>query len=360
MDCCTVKVNTEKPYSVIIENGALSRCGEIIAQELKPCRVAVISDDTVSELYGDEVRASLKSCGFSPVLFSFPPGESSKSPETLYKLLNQLGEASFDRDDSIIALGGGVTGDIAGFASAIYKRGLPLVQLPTTLLSMADSSVGGKTAVNMPCGKNMLGAFKQPELVICDAEALESLSDAQFSCGMAEIIKCSMLCAAQLPAAAFPNGRGMLTGSALREIIYRSVSIKAELVSKDELDRGERKLLNFGHTFGHAIESASGYELNHGQAVALGMLIITHACEISGSCTLGTARTLEGLLKDFGLPAKTDMTAEKLIPYIYEDKKRTGDSIDLVVPIEFGRCVVEKTSLPQVERLLRMGLEAMG
>ena len=355
MNYKALTIGTSAPYPVIIGENLLKDCGTIISREIKPCRAALISDENVMSLYGEKLSASLASAGFCVSSFSFPAGEKSKTSETLLKILDFLASNEFDRSDVVIALGGGVTGDLAGFASAIYMRGMKLVQIPTSLLAMVDSSVGGKTGIDLEKGKNLVGAFKQPKLVICDTKLLSSLPDEQFACGMAEVIKYAMICDEKLFDLLFETrGRTAISEDTLIEIISRCVEIKGEIVSRDEFDNGERQLLNFGHTIGHAIEKVSEFKLGHGQAVGIGMVMMTDISERLGLCATGTRTRLVEALKNFELPTATDFSTEVLAAALVMDKKRRGDEITLIMTEKIGVCVCKNTPISEIERLLNM------
>jgi 3-dehydroquinate synthase len=358
MDFTKLQIETKEPYPVLIGTGLLNGCGKIISGEIKPFRAALISDENVMSLYGKCVESSLKEAGFQVISFAFPAGEKSKTPQTLFEILNVLAENGFDRSDVVVALGGGVAGDIAGFASAVYMRGMKLVQIPTSLLAMVDSSVGGKTAVDLPQGKNLAGAFKQPQIVICDTETILSLPGEQFSCGMAEVIKYAMICDEELfGLLQDANGENGLTEEMLIRVITRCVDIKGKIVSRDEFDIGERRLLNFGHTVGHAVEKCSGYTLNHGQAVGIGMTVITDISEKLGLCSYGTKEKLIGVLTAFKIPSATEFSAKALFEGIVSDKKRSGEEIALVLTKRIGECVCRNFQISEVEGLLRMSVE---
>lgn len=358
MDNVTVAIKTKKPYPVKIGIDMLNKCGELISAEIKPCRAAVISDENVMRLYGQPVRESLEEAGYRASSFAFPAGEKSKTPQTLFKMLDFLAENGFDRSDAVVALGGGVTGDLAGLAAALYMRGINFVQIPTSLLAMVDSSVGGKTAVNLEQGKNLAGVFKQPELVLCDVKALKSLSDGEFSCGMAEIIKYAVICDEELfDFLCGIDGRKALSQEALIKIITRCIEIKGGIVERDEFETGERRLLNFGHTIGHAIEKCCGYSISHGQAVGIGMTIMTDISEKLGFCQNGEKERLIKTLRNFDLPFETRLSADVLCDAVMSDKKRSGDKIVLVLPKQIGDCVCRSFCISEAEGLIRMGLE---
>jgi len=358
MEFVTVQIETKEPYSVLIGGNLLQSCGKIISGKMKPYRAALISDENVMRLYGQCVETSLTVAGFQVSSFAFPAGEQSKTPETLFAILDFLATHGFDRSDVVVALGGGVAGDVAGFAAAIYMRGMSLVQIPTSLLAMVDSSVGGKTAVDLPQGKNLAGAFKQPQEVICDTQVLLSLPPEQFSCGMAEVIKYAMICDEELfGRLSAADGKNGLNDDTLKRVISRCVEIKGEIIARDEFDNGERRLLNFGHTIGHAIEKCSEYTLNHGQAVGIGMTVMTDISERLGICRSGTKESLVKILSAFGLPSVTGFSAKALLEGILTDKKRYGSEIALVLPKKVGECVCRSFPISEIEGLIRLSLE---
>ena len=254
----TVKIECSRPYEVLVGAGLLDTAGEHIARTTGCQTAAVVADDTVDALYGDRVQVSLERAGCRVVRFRFPHGEQSKTIATYVQLLHFLAENRLTRSDAVVALGGGVTGDLAGFAAATFMRGMALVQLPTTLLAAVDSSVGGKTAVDLPQGKNLAGVFHQPSLVLCDCDTLDTLPADVFRDGCAEVIKYGVLCDAQ-----FFESLQKPVNEQREAVISRCVRIKSDIVSRDERDKGERQLLNLGHTIGHAIEQCSGFTVSH-------------------------------------------------------------------------------------------------
>lgn len=346
-----ILVQTGRPYEVLVGRGLLSQSGVLIARKLRPCTAAIITDDTVDLLFGDTVQASLEQAGFKVCRVVFAHGESSKTMETLSTVLEQLAEHRLTRTDLIVALGGGVVGDLAGFAAAVYLRGIRFVQLPTTLLAAIDSSVGGKTAVDLRAGKNLAGAFWQPGLVLCDANALKTLPEQYFLDGLGEAVKYGV---------AFDETLLPLlkTGIAdrLDEIIARCVSIKADIVALDEQDNGERRKLNFGHTVGHAIERCSDFSISHGQAVAIGMVIITRACVKKGLTPPETLETLLDILSACGLPTGCPYSADALAEAALGDKKRRGDVLALILPTAVGGCAVRDIPADTLRDWIRLGL----
>ncbi len=341
-------------YEIPIERGIVARAGQLCASVIKPCRALLLTDDTVNALYGDRVEDSLTAAGYKVVRFVIQHGEVSKSAANLVALLEKMALEHLTRSDCLVALGGGVVGDLGGFASAVYLRGIRFVQIPTTLLAMVDASVGGKTAIDLEVGKNLAGAFHQPSLVICDPELLSTLPPDIFADGMAEVIKY-----------AFINDRVLFDLLAvddgltheLAEIIRLCIEDKRILVEADETDRGARQLLNLGHTAGHAIEACSQFAISHGSAVAMGMVIMTRAAEKTGACALGTTDALCTLLQKYHLPVECPFTAEQLYAAALSDKKRAGGSITLVIPYGIADARLVTVPVDALENYLRIGTE---
>ncbi|MBQ8978940.1 MAG: 3-dehydroquinate synthase [Oscillospiraceae bacterium] len=341
----TVRVNASKPYDVIIGHGLLRNAGEYISKVTKAKRFAVICDDNIAPIYLDTVKASLENEGYAWEEFVFPHGESSKSTDTLVRIYSFLASAHFTRTDAVIALGGGVTGDMAGYAAATYLRGMDLIQIPTSLLAQVDSSVGGKTAIDIPEGKNLVGAFKQPDLVLIDTDTIATLPRYYLIDGMGEVVKYGMIRSASL----FEKLCGCdidHIGGILDDIIYECVSIKRDVVEADEFDRGERALLNFGHTLGHSIEQYYHYTgISHGRAVAKGMQLVTAIAEEHGLCGEGLGKRLEECLAKYELVIEVEPTLPQLGTAVLNDKKRDGDSIGIVVCDKVGHSSVVKMTV---------------
>ena len=349
----TIPVRTSPAYTVQIAPGLLGRCGSLLGEVLPPCRVAVVTDSAVAPLYLERVTASLTSAGFAVVSYVFPAGESHKNMATLSGILEFLAREHLTRTDCVAALGGGVVGDLAGFAAAVYLRGIRYVQLPTTVLSAVDSSVGGKTAIDLTAGKNLAGAFLQPAAVICDTNCLTSLPAHVFADGAAEAIKTGVLCDEPL-FALFEDGT--LT-AAPADVIARCVAYKAGVVERDERELGERKLLNLGHTVGHAIEKCSGYAIPHGHAVAAGLAIMARAAERLGWTEAPVAQRIAACLAKNDLPTGTGFSSQDLARAALSDKKRAGDTITIVVPRQIGACQLRKLPVSELEALIAAGLE---
>ncbi|MBE6703354.1 MAG: 3-dehydroquinate synthase [Ruminococcaceae bacterium] len=327
-----ITVKASKTYRVQIGAGLLCAAGEKLRELFPtPRRVMVVSDDTVRALWGDRLIASLEAAGYTVYEFVFPHGEASKTAGTIVSLWEALAKANLTRTDFVAALGGGVVGDMAGFAAATFLRGIPFVQFPTTLLAMVDSSVGGKTGADLAIGKNLIGAFHQPSAVFCDTDTLGTLPTPIFADGCAEVIKYgyindpTLLTMLQKPFADTPE-----------EIIARCVSDKRDLVEADERDTGARQLLNLGHTAGHAVEALSNFSISHGSAVAIGMLVMAKAAVSAGLCEADLPAHMESMLKAYHLPTACPYGAEALAKAALSDKKRKGGSITLVLPDKIG------------------------
>lgn len=340
----TVTVKASETYDVLIGNGLMRNAGASIAGLLKPCRAAVITDETVACLFGETLKKSLEDAGFSSVFFTFSPGEKQKNMQTLCAALEWLGERRITSGDLVIALGGGVAGDVAGFAAAVYQRGIPYAQIPTTLLAAVDSSVGGKTAVNLSTGKNLAGAFYQPRLVLCDTEIMGALPPALESEGLAEILKYGILRDETLFAKA---ERGIWKDN-IEGVLADCIAIKRDYVEQDERDQGVRRYLNLGHTFGHAIEKSSGYEISHGQAVGMGLMMAARAAGME-------TERIENALRHCGLPVEIPFTAEELCRAALHDKKRRGQKITLVLPERIGKCRLETVPVSELLLYFRLG-----
>lgn len=342
----TISVHTQNPYDVLVERGILSRCGEYIKPLAKGTKCAIITDDNVNALYADTVTASLESSGFSVVKFVFPHGEGSKNAQTLLDIYAFLCKNEITRSDCLIALGGGVVGDITGFAAATFLRGMQYVQIPTTLLAQVDSSVGGKTAIDLPQGKNLVGAFKQPIVVLCDPDALSTLPEVFLADGMGEVIKYGMIRDAKL----FDQlcGLNLETVQAqFDEIIPTCIAIKRDVVEADPFDHGERMILNFGHTLAHAIETYYHYETyTHGSAVAAGMCMMTKHCG-----TLDQYMQLCACVNAYKLPITVDAPLGELIPLCGGDKKRAGGNLRYVVCEPTGNAQIRTVTLQEFHDL---------
>lgn len=353
MNIQSIPVRTAPPYNVQIGAGLLTQCGVILSGILKTRRAAVITDTNVAPLYLDKVTDSLKSAGFSTAAYIIPAGEQHKNIETLSGILEFLAESRLTRADAVLALAGGVVGDMTGFAAGCYLRGIRFVQLPTTLLAAVDSSVGGKTAIDLKAGKNLAGLFLQPTAVLCDTDTLHTLSPALLADGAAEVVKTGVLCGEKL-FSKLEDGAWVKNPT---EIIAECVRYKAGVVERDERENGERRLLNLGHTVGHAVEKCSGYAVSHGHAVAIGLAVIARASETLGWTREPIAKCIENALIQNGLPISTDFSAEELASAALADKKRAGDSITLVIPEAIGSCVQKTVRITELMHIIRSGLE---
>ncbi len=345
----TICVHTESPYEILVGSGLLRSCGQEIARVHTPCRVAIITDDTVDSLYGTQTESSLRAAGYQVCKFVFAHGERSKCLQTALDAYEALTANGISRSDLIVALGGGVVGDLAGFVAATYLRGIDFVQIPTTFLAAIDSSVGGKTAVDIPSGKNLVGAFWQPKRVICDTDTLSTLSEEIFSEGTAEAIKYGAILDESLYRLLASGG----LSSHLEEVICRCVDLKRMLVEEDERDQGSRQLLNFGHTLGHCVETLSGYTVPHGRAVAIGMAMITRAGESLGLTPSGTTQDLLSVLDTYRLPSQYEgATVQQFCQVALGDKKRHGDSLTVVLLDQIGKAVLYPVPLSELESFL--------
>lgn len=340
----TIHVAASREYDIEIGRGLLDRAGERIARVTGAGRTAaVISDTNVLPLYGQRLCSSLEQAGFRVISWAFPAGEASKNLTTYGQLLHFLGENHMTRSDIIVALGGGVTGDMAGFAAATYQRGIPFIQVPTTLLAAVDSSVGGKTAIDLDTGKNQAGCFYQPWLVLCDPDTLTTLPEREYRCGCGEIIKYSVLFDADF----FDELWNTPVKDQVEHVISTCVTLKRMAVMEDEFDTGARRKLNLGHSFGHAVEACSDFSIPHGCAVAIGMAIITRAAVKRGICTQEVLDRLLAILDKYDLPTQTDYPLEALYRAALSDKKISGGKMHLIVPEAIGRCRIE--SIPEAE-----------
>ena len=349
----TITVNASEKYDVIIGSGLLKSCGEYVKKVTKAEKIALISDDSVSGIYSDSVKSSLSEAGFDVSVFTFPHGEASKCSDTLNKIYSFLAANHFTRTDCIVALGGGVTGDMAGYASATYLRGMDFVQLPTSLLAQVDSSVGGKTAIDIPEGKNLVGAFKQPKLVLCDTNALKTLPRDFLVDGMGEVIKYGMIKSASLFDILAAHDIDSIW-EVMEDTIAQCVSIKRDVVEADEFDKGERMLLNFGHTLGHSIEQYYHYTgISHGRAVAKGMEMVTRLAENRNMCRSGLTDELMAVLKKYCLDITVEPQTYELGGACLNDKKRAGSSISVIICSDIGVSSAVKMSVKDFEDFLK-------
>ncbi|MGK0551748.1 3-dehydroquinate synthase [Enterococcus faecalis] len=344
-------------YDLIIKNGCLAKIGQWVASLWQPQKVVVITDQTVKDLYGAKVLSALKKAGFSVALFAVKPGENSKSLASAQKLYDFLSEQQMTRSDGILALGGGVVGDLAGFVASTYMRGLHFLQVPTTLLAQVDSSIGGKTAVNTSKAKNLVGTFAQPDGVLIDPETLKTLEMRRVREGIAEIVKSAAIADVKLwqRLAAMKDEEELLDNAV--EIIAACCKIKRHVVESDEFDHGQRLLLNFGHTIGHALENTLGYGVvSHGEGVAIGMVKISHIAEAKQVTSQGTTQQLMQMLKKFHLPvAANTWDVETLYQAITHDKKARGDFLNIIVLESIGQAKIETITTTEMKNYLLKG-----
>ncbi len=336
-----------KSYKIELETGILDQVGASV-RKLTDAKLAVIvTDSNVGPLYAPRVERSLQQQGFAVKIITFKAGEPSKNLETLQTIYAALAKFGVTRSDVLLALGGGVTGDMAGLAAATFLRGLDFVQIPTSLLAMVDSSVGGKVAVDLPEGKNLVGAFYQPVAVFIDPLLLETLPPRYLCDGMAEVIKYGFIKDEPLLQTLEKVGSEGLLSQAV-PIIAECCRIKARVVEADEFDTGERRILNFGHTLGHAIEKAYHYSrYSHGEAVGIGMLRITKRSELLGLTEVGTSKRLEKLLSQYGLPLTAELSPQAILSAVKLDKKKQGDRLTLVLLERSGKCFLKTVSFAE-------------
>lgn len=345
----TVHVETGIPYDIFIERGILDNCGKYVKQLTDAKRVTVISDSNVAALYKWHVMNSLSQEGFKVTAHVFKAGEESKNLNTIAEMYNTLANFGMTRKDIIVALGGGVTGDMAGFAAATYLRGIDFVQIPTSLLAQVDSSVGGKTGVDIAQGKNLVGAFHQPKAVLIDPNTLNTLPDLYVRDGMAEVIKYGCIKDADF----FENLEQTNACDHIEDIIEVCVSIKRDVVSRDEREAGERMLLNFGHTLGHSIEKLYNFKgISHGMAVAIGMVLISRAGETQGITQSGTTDRIIALCEKYGLPTSDKATFAEMAVAAKSDKKTAGSEINLVLLNKIGDSFTKKVELNKLEEFI--------
>lgn len=351
----TISVDVSVKYNVHVGLRILEQLGEEIRTTLPNAKkIGIITDSNVEPLYLKTVADLLIAAGFQVISYTFPAGEDSKNGQQYLTILSWLAENRLTRSDALVALGGGVVGDLTGFVAATYLRGVQFVQIPTTLLAMVDSSVGGKTGIDLPEGKNLAGAFYQPALVVCDINTLNTLPENVWRDGMAEVIKYGMLGNAELlrmlQGLFFDDLHGLVS------VITVCISMKRDIVEQDEFDTGERMLLNLGHTIGHAVEQLSRLKISHGNAVAIGMAMITRAAVAKNVCPPACLHGLETLLTQYDLPMKTHYTAKDIFEATLQDKKRKDNQITEVIPVSVGQCELRKMPVEEMLEWIEMGL----
>ena len=334
----------ERSYPIFIGNDLLKNVGIDLQGRNVAKRYGVISDDHVASLYGEALMTSLAEAGLDAELITFPRGEENKNLQTIADLSSELARRKFDRKDGLIALGGGVTGDITGFLAAIYMRGIPFVQVPTTLLAQVDSSVGGKTGVDIPEGKNLVGCFYQPQAVYIDTSVLQTLPKEELLGGLAEVIKYGVIADANFFDFLEKNRDQILAldKTIITDTIARCCEIKAWVVEQDEREGDLRRILNFGHTIGHAIEAASDFKLIHGLAVAMGMCAIAKLAELIGHLSTDEANRISTLIKKYGMGTEipSELNRSRIKGYLKTDKKTVGGRVFYVLPESIGKVFV--------------------
>jgi len=348
----SLQVNLKhKTYQVHIKRGITKELGKHLRAQCSGEKVAIITDKNVYHIYGKQVLQTLNSEGFETHVIAIEPGEKSKTLATLNDVFGELVRAKISRRDLILTLGGGVVGDLGGFAAATFLRGIPYVQVPTSLLAQVDSSIGGKVAVDLPYGKNLIGSFCHPDAVFIDPDVLETLDPREFNNGMAEVIKYSCIKDRQLFEELMSFSKDELTDN-IDRIIFKCLTIKKNVVEEDETDRGSRMMLNFGHTLGHAIEKYFNYsKYAHGEAVAIGMYQVTKNSESMGLTEHGTSLMLKELLSKHSLPHQMpESDAAQIVETIALDKKSKGKSIDIVLLSSIGECFIKNICKDEVAK----------
>lgn len=325
-------------YEIHLGEGLLTRAGELAREQGLGGKAIVVTDPTVGKLYASIVEESLQDARFETTIVEVAEGEAAKSLETIRFLYDCCVEAELDRTSTVFALGGGTVGDVAGFAAATYMRGVPFVQLPTTLLAMVDASIGGKVGVDHPKGKNLIGAFHQPRLVVADMDVLATLPEEEFRCGLAEVIKAGVICSPKLFEHLEQRGTELLEW-----IIAEAIGVKVAIVEDDPYEKGRRAVLNLGHTFGHALEVLSDYKMRHGEAVSVGIVTAAKVAISLGLCSEEVERRLVSLLRRFGLPTNyRGYEPRQIWEAMGVDKKRRGGKLRFVLPQAIGEVTVTK------------------
>ncbi len=347
-----VHIDVKNGYDVIIGQGLLNESGKILKDTGISGKLGIVSDSNVAPLYLDTLTASLKEHGYEVISYVFPAGEQSKNLTTLSSILEFFAENGMTRKDTAIALGGGVTGDMTGFAAGVYMRGISYVQIPTTLLACVDSSVGGKTAVDLSAGKNLAGVFIQPKVVIADTGTLKTLNKKTYADGMAEAIKTAILGDKEL-------FEGLEKEVSDEYIISRCVKYKGKIVSEDEFEMGVRKLLNLGHTPAHSIEKLSAYSIPHGHAVASGLGIMARASYREGLLSKDACERILKLLEKYSLPVNTKFSSSDMAREAFFDKKRQKNSISVIKIRGIEDCIIENISLDKTEEIFVKGMASL-
>ncbi len=342
-------VDVSKSYNVIVEKDSIATCGKLIREVKDACTAVIISDDTVYPLYGETVEKSLKESGFSVLSFVFAAGERSKNLATAGEILQFLAENKVARSDVLVALGGGVVGDMVGFCASVYLRSIPYVQIPTTVLAAVDSSVGGKTGIDLSYGKNLVGSFYHPLLVVCDTDVFSTLSREIYTDGLCEVIKYGCI----LDKALFDLLAKGKFDECLEDVVARCIELKADIVSQDEFDNGIRQILNYGHTMGHAIEALSDFSISHGRSVAAGMVCIEKA---AGS---GFDKDIKNVLDVYDINVECPYTAEEITQRATNDKKIKNGALSLILLKEIGKSVISPMPVEDICEFFAKGVDAV-
>ena len=341
-------VSTDKPYDILIGRDLLKDAGAYISQRIPSCHLYVITDSTVNSIYAQVVMTSLMEHGYRVSKVVFPSGEHSKNLSTYSNILEAMADEGINRSDGIVALGGGVVGDMAGFVASTYMRGISYVQIPTTYMAAVDASIGGKTSINLLSGKNLVGSFWQPSLVLCDYKTFDSLPQTKLADGIAEAVKCAVVAEDSLIAPIIEHN--------FEYVIERCISIKKSVVEVDERDTGLRQILNFGHTIGHGLEKLSAFSIPHGHAVAIGMVIESRAAYRLGLTSVDISGELADIFTKLDFNLSVDYSLEELYHFALMDKKISGDKITLVIPESIGKCRLQKISLSELRKFIELGL----
>lgn len=346
-----ILVNVSKPYKVLISEDIIQSVPDLVSPICRSKRVAIITDDIVDALYGTYIQNLLQDAGYEAYKYVFPNGEKSKNLSTLSSILEFLAVNKIRRNDTLIAVGGGVVGDIAGFAAAVHMRGINVIQIPTTLLAMVDSSVGGKTAVDLENGKNLAGAFWQPAMVICDTTIAKGLPSTIFSEGMAEVIKCNVI--KELPIIDYIEKKMLYEH--LPSVIESCIELKRDIVEKDEFDiEGIRNILNVGHTIAHAIEKLSGYGISHGTAVGYGIYMEAQIANKMGLCDQKMVSRIEYAVKEYNLVCNIPWSGRTIAEAMKADKKNRDSDIVFELPSRIVECHEYKLSINEISSLIEV------
>ena len=357
-----IHVKASRQYDVVIGHGLLNQCGSLVKEVVpKAVKVLVVTETNVAPLYLDQVTESIINEGIECVEYIFEAGEKSKNIDTVAGMWGAMAQEGFTRTDAIVALGGGVTGDMAGFAAATFLRGIEVIQIPTSLLAQVDASVGGKTGIDLPEGKNQVGAFHQPSMVIEDTDCLGTLPPDKFTEGLGEVLKYAFIMDKELykilsdyrdagKAKDLQNDSEMLS-----DVVRRCVMDKVDVIENDEFDTGRRQILNFGHTIGHVIERNSGFTKDHGVCVAMGMGIMTDKCLAAGLMDRETHDKMISLIEDYGLPTGDDITPEDAVSGVMNDKKKRGNTISLILVNKIGEAEIVPMTPEQLLEFLTRG-----